>query len=66
MNMNWIKIEDQLPVNGDTVLVYSEDDDRWWMAVFRSYPNTINFEMEGEEYPIRSNDVTHWAKVNTP
>jgi len=59
--MNWNKIEDKLPEEGDTVLAYRFADD--WLVVCDYYNGEFNFNDNESQV---AHAITHWQHVTFP
>ena len=65
--MNWIKVEDRKPINGQHILTaykHIYDNGASWIVQMMTYWDGFNCSESSKKYEIK--DVTHWAEVEPP
>jgi hypothetical protein len=65
MEDDWILIENQLPQEGELVVIFTPDYDvKEFIAWRRQFSDFYDWVIEGEDKVIRGYKVTKWKKKN--
>lgn len=65
--MNWVKVEDGKPKNGQEVLAAYKvvcNGKTCWIMQILNYWNGFNCSENSSEYEIK--EITHWAAIEPP
>lgn len=64
--MNWVKVADGLPDDGEDVVAWCGKWVPFWVECKYAGGGFMRFDYETEKYTERLDDVTHWLRIVPP